>query len=54
MGALAGGALAEWAGVRNTLWVASAGMIRSVLWAVLSPRRVMREVPAITTVDRHG
>ncbi|WP_158840308.1 MFS transporter [Saccharothrix deserti] len=54
VGALAGGALAEWVGVRNTLWVAAAGMILSVLWVVLSPLRQMRDVPRITNVERHG
>jgi hypothetical protein len=29
-------------------------MILSVFRVVLSPLRAMREVPAITTVDRHG
>ncbi|MFD1151822.1 MFS transporter [Saccharothrix hoggarensis] len=54
VGAVLGGALAEWVGVRNTLWVASAGMVVSVVWVLLSPLRAMRDVPAITTVDRHG
>lgn len=54
VGGVAGGALAEWVGVRATLWVASAGMILSVLWVVLSPLRSMRDVPVITSVDRHG
>ncbi|ONI87192.1 hypothetical protein ALI22I_22315 [Saccharothrix sp. ALI-22-I] len=52
VGALAGGALAEWIGVRNTLWVASVGMILSVLWVVLSPLRSMRDVAQVTAVDQ--
>ncbi|MEU4764447.1 MFS transporter [Actinosynnema sp. NPDC023794] len=54
VGALAGGALAEWVGTRDTLWVASAGMILSVLRVVLSPLRSMRDLPVITSVERHG
>ncbi|MCE6997635.1 MFS transporter [Saccharothrix sp. S26] len=45
VGAVAGGALAEWVGVRTTVWVASAGMVLSVLWVVLSPLRSMRDLP---------
>ncbi|MEV8440306.1 MFS transporter [Actinosynnema sp. NPDC051121] len=54
VGAVVAGALAEWVGVRGTLWVASAGMVLSVLWVVLSPLRSMRDVPVITSLDRHG
>ncbi|MER5266081.1 MFS transporter [Actinosynnema sp. NPDC002837] len=54
VGALAGGALAEWVGTRSTLWAASAGMILSVLWVLLSPLRSMRDLPVITSVERHG
>ncbi|GAA1310741.1 MFS transporter [Saccharothrix xinjiangensis] len=54
VGALAGGALAEWVGVRGTLWVASAGMVASVLWLVLSPLRRVRDVPDATTVGNRG
>ncbi|MGM1065354.1 MFS transporter [Saccharothrix sp. Mg75] len=54
LGALAGGALAGWIGVRGTLWVAAAGMALSVLWVVLSPLRAMRDAPVITSVGRHG
>ncbi|GAB2969946.1 MFS transporter [Saccharothrix stipae] len=54
VGAVAGGALAEWIGVRNTLWVASAGMVLSAVWVVLSPLRSMRDLPVITSLDRHG
>ncbi|MFD7658977.1 MFS transporter [Actinosynnema sp. NPDC059797] len=54
LGALAGGALAGWIGVRGTVWVASAGMAASVLWLVLSPLRRVRDVSEVTTVDRRG
>ncbi|QFZ17487.1 MFS transporter [Saccharothrix syringae] len=54
LGALAGGALAGWIGVRGTLWVAAAGMVASVLWLVLSPLRAMRDVPEVTTVEGRG
>ena len=54
VGAVLGGALAEWVGVRDTLWVASAGMAVSVVWVLLSPLRSMRDVPVITSVERHG
>ena len=37
LGALAGGALAEWVGVRNTILVGAVGIILSVLWLLLSP-----------------
>ncbi|MFE9745801.1 MFS transporter [Saccharothrix saharensis] len=54
VGAVAGGALAEWVGVRTTLWVAAAGMVVSAFWVVLSPLRSMRDLPVITSLDRHG
>ncbi|PSL56369.1 putative MFS family arabinose efflux permease [Saccharothrix carnea] len=54
VGAVAGGALAEWVGVRNTLWIASVGMLLSVVWVLLSPLRSMRDLPVITSVERHG
>ncbi|NUT50318.1 MAG: MFS transporter [Saccharothrix sp.] len=46
VGGVVGGALAEWIGVRNTLWVAAAGMMLSAFWVVLSPLRSMRDIPA--------
>ncbi|MFJ6674122.1 hypothetical protein ACIQMJ_23690 [Actinosynnema sp. NPDC091369] len=54
VGAVAGGAPAEWAGVRATLWVAAAGMVLSAFRVVLSPLRSMRDLPVITNLDRHG
>lgn len=44
-GALAGGALGEWLGLRTTLVVAAAGMLLSPLALLLSPVRVLREQP---------
>lgn len=38
-GALAGGALAEIAGMRTTLWLGSFGVLLSALWLVFSPVR---------------
>jgi predicted MFS family arabinose efflux permease len=45
LGALLGGALAEWLGVRNTLWVAVIGEALAVLWVLTSPLRSMRDLP---------
>lgn len=39
LGALLGGALAEWVGVRGGLWVASVGMVLAVGWVLVSPLR---------------
>lgn len=38
-GALVGGVLGEWIGVRGALWVAAAGGLTTVLWIYLSPLR---------------
>ncbi|MFI9817210.1 MFS transporter [Saccharothrix variisporea] len=45
VGAVLGGALAEWVGVRGGLWVASAGMVAAVGWVLLSPLRASERVP---------
>ncbi|MFD0207304.1 MULTISPECIES: hypothetical protein [Saccharothrix] len=34
--------------------VASAGMLLSVVWVLLSPLRSMRDLPVITSVEGHG
>jgi predicted MFS family arabinose efflux permease len=39
LGAIAGGALGEWIGLRNTLWVAAVGVLAAIPWLVLSPLR---------------
>jgi len=54
IGGLLGGVLGGGIGVTATLWVAMTGQALSVLWVVLSPLRSMRDVPVITSVDRHG
>jgi MFS family permease len=46
VGALAGGALGEWLGLRPTLIVAAAGMLCAPLGLLLSPVRTLREQPA--------
>ena len=37
LGALVGGALGTWIGLRETLWLASAGALLGVLWLLPSP-----------------
>ncbi|NUT94239.1 MAG: MFS transporter [Saccharothrix sp.] len=45
VGAVLGGALAEWIGVRGGLWVAAVGMVVAVGWVVASPLRGSEGVP---------
>jgi MFS family permease len=45
LGALAGGALGTWIGVRETLWIATAGALLGVLWVLPSPVPGLRELP---------
>jgi predicted MFS family arabinose efflux permease len=45
LGALFGGALGTWIGVRPTLWVCAVGSILSGLFVFFSPLRRMRDVP---------
>jgi MFS family permease len=45
IGALAGGALGAWIGVRPTLWVATIGAVAGVLWLLPSPVPALRELP---------
>ncbi|HEY3261142.1 MAG TPA: MFS transporter [Pseudonocardiaceae bacterium] len=45
LGALVGGLLGEWLGVRGALWVAMGGQILAVLWVLGSPLRTMRDLP---------
>ncbi len=45
LGALAGGALGTWIGLRPTLWIASVGAILGVLWLLPSPVPRLRELP---------
>lgn len=46
-GALFGGALGTWIGLRATMWVCAIGMWSASLWLVFSPLRRMRDVPTI-------
>jgi MFS family permease len=45
LGALVGGALGTWIGLRPTLWIASAAAITGVFWLLPSPLMRMRELP---------
>jgi predicted MFS family arabinose efflux permease len=46
VGALAGGALAQIIGIRNTLFIGAIGSMASPLWLVFSPVRHLREIGA--------
>ena len=45
LGALLGGALASWVGLRFAIWVGAIGMSLAVLPVLLSPVRTLREMP---------
>jgi MFS family permease len=45
LGALAGGALGAWIGLRPTLWIATIGALAGVLWLLPSPIPHLRELP---------
>jgi MFS family permease len=45
LGALVGGALATWFGLRTAIWVGAIGMSLAVLPVLLSPVRTLREMP---------
>jgi len=45
LGALLGGALATWFGLRTAIWVGAIGMSLAVLPVLLSPVRTLREMP---------
>lgn len=45
LGALAGGALGSWIGLRETLWLATAGALAGVLWLLPSPILKLRDLP---------
>jgi predicted MFS family arabinose efflux permease len=53
LGALLGGALGSWIGVRPTLWIAAAGVWASGLWVFFSPMRRMRDLPDGTATKRN-
>ena len=48
LGALTGGVLATWLGLRETIVVGAVGGTLSVLWIVFSPQRQLREMPEPT------
>lgn len=50
LGAILGGLLGDWLGIRETLFIAVAGMAVAPLFAVFSPLRNLREIPG----DRAG
>jgi MFS family permease len=45
IGALLGGALGAWIGLRPTLWIATVGAVLGFLWLLPSPIMRMRELP---------
>jgi len=45
LGALAGGALGTWIGLRPTLWIGAVGAILGALWLLPSPVPRLRELP---------
>jgi MFS family permease len=47
VGALAGGALGSWIGLRPTLWLATVGALAGVLWLLPSPLVRLRELPQV-------
>jgi predicted MFS family arabinose efflux permease len=47
LGALAGGALGTWIGLRPTLWIATVGAIAGVLWLLPSPVLRLRDLPEV-------
>ncbi|MDO3701565.1 MFS transporter [Micromonospora sp. C28SCA-DRY-2] len=49
IGALIGGALGTALGVREALWIATAGALTGVLWVLFSPVRRLRDLPEQAT-----
>ncbi|MBN6041610.1 MFS transporter [Amycolatopsis sp. 195334CR] len=47
LGSMLGGVLGEFAGIRNTLWVAGALEALAVVWVLASPLRRMRDIPDV-------
>ena len=51
---LAGGALATWVGLRETIVVGASAERRSFLWLLFSPQRHLREMPEPVTTRALG
>jgi MFS family permease len=49
LGALLGGAIGEWIGLKTALWVGAIGAFPTFLFVLLSPVRSIREMPAPVT-----
>ncbi|HUK93517.1 MAG TPA: hypothetical protein VLU96_00525, partial [Gaiellaceae bacterium] len=47
IGALLGGALGTWIGLRTTLWIGALGAILGVFWLAPSPIPWMRDLPEV-------
>ena len=45
LGALLGGALGVWFGLRGAIWVGAAGTLLPVVWLLLSPLRRLHTLP---------
>ena len=52
LGALTGGALASWLGIREAVWVLLAGNVFSGVVLAISPLRHLRDLPAGQTERR--
>lgn len=46
LGALIGGALASWVGLRGALWITATGAQLAPVWVILSPLRRLRDIPS--------
>jgi MFS family permease len=53
IGAVAGGALGSWLGLRSALWIATVGAMAGVLWLLPSPIMRLRELPE-AAADHNG
>ncbi len=54
LGALLGGTLGSWIGIRPTLWVGMGCIFAAGLWVIFSPLRGMRDVPARSVPAQEG
>jgi hypothetical protein len=50
LGALTGGVLGEWIGIRPTVWVAVVGSDLGLLWLLFSPLPSLHEIPPAAAV----